>query len=153
VGQALTSVCYWDATWFSKWDSDNMDIFLNQLIQFYSNNRTNLHHLTSYSVLCCPATEKQQITVTSLQMVPHLSSNQAWWGVTSLMWLMLLLLRQTATLKRTALTWFCHRFLIVVLVIICVITVPEFSHSATFCWSFTFCVLTLWQFWLGLCKG
>jgi len=26
-----------------------MDIFLNQLIQFHSNNATNLHHLTSHS--------------------------------------------------------------------------------------------------------
>jgi len=25
-----------------------MDIFLNQLIQFYSNNSTNLHHLTTH---------------------------------------------------------------------------------------------------------
>jgi len=31
-----------------------MDIFLNQLIQFYSNNATNLHHLTSHSTPCCP---------------------------------------------------------------------------------------------------
>jgi len=26
-----------------------MDIFLNQLIQFYSNNATNLHHLTTHT--------------------------------------------------------------------------------------------------------
>jgi len=26
-----------------------MDIFLNQLIQFHSNNATNLHHLTTHS--------------------------------------------------------------------------------------------------------
>jgi len=26
-----------------------MDIFLNQLIQFYSNNATNLRHLTTHS--------------------------------------------------------------------------------------------------------
>jgi len=26
-----------------------MDIFLHQLIQFYSNNATNLHHLTTHS--------------------------------------------------------------------------------------------------------
>ena len=30
-------------------NSDNTDIFLNQLIQFYSNNATNLHHLTTHS--------------------------------------------------------------------------------------------------------
>jgi len=29
-----------------------MDIFLNQLIQFYSNNATNLHHLTTHSTMC-----------------------------------------------------------------------------------------------------
>jgi len=33
-----------------------MDIFLNQLIQFYSTNATNLHHLTSHSTICCPTT-------------------------------------------------------------------------------------------------
>jgi len=31
-----------------------MDIFLNQLIQFYSNNATNLHHLTTHSMTCWP---------------------------------------------------------------------------------------------------
>jgi len=27
-----------------------MDIFLNQLSQFYSNSATNLHHLSSFSI-------------------------------------------------------------------------------------------------------
>jgi len=34
-----------------------MDIFLNQLVQFYSNNATNIHHLATsmYSIWrCCP---------------------------------------------------------------------------------------------------
>jgi len=31
-----------------------MDIFLNQLIQFYSNNATTLHHLTTHSTTCWP---------------------------------------------------------------------------------------------------
>jgi len=31
-------------------NSDNMDIFSNRLIQFYSNNATNLYHLTSHSI-------------------------------------------------------------------------------------------------------
>jgi len=31
-----------------------MDIFLNQLIQFYSNNTTNLHHLTTHSTTVLP---------------------------------------------------------------------------------------------------
>ena len=31
-----------------------MDIFSNQLIQFYSNNATNLHHVTTHSTTCCP---------------------------------------------------------------------------------------------------
>jgi len=30
-----------------------MDIFLYQLIQFYSNNATNLDHLTTHSTSCC----------------------------------------------------------------------------------------------------
>jgi len=34
--------------------SDNEDIFLNQLIQFYSNYHvTNLHHITTHSTTCC----------------------------------------------------------------------------------------------------
>jgi len=43
-----------------------MDIFLSQLIQFYLNNVTDLHHLTSHSVPCCPTAMRLQITVTSL---------------------------------------------------------------------------------------
>jgi len=31
-----------------------MDIFLNQLIEFYSNNATNLHHLTTHSTTVLP---------------------------------------------------------------------------------------------------
>jgi len=31
-----------------------MDIFLHQLIQFYSNNATNLHHLTTHSTTMLP---------------------------------------------------------------------------------------------------
>jgi len=48
-----------------------MDICLNQLIQFYSNNATNLHHLTSqvyavksHNIDTCP-----EITVTSFHSV------------------------------------------------------------------------------------
>jgi len=33
-----------------------MDIFLNQLIHFYSNNATDLHHLISQSMPCCTTT-------------------------------------------------------------------------------------------------
>jgi len=47
----LTSVRYKS---LSQWDSDSMDIFLNQLIQFYSNNETNLHHLTTHGMTCWP---------------------------------------------------------------------------------------------------
>jgi len=32
-----------------------MDTFLNQLIEFYWNNETNLHHLTLYTTPCCAA--------------------------------------------------------------------------------------------------
>jgi len=31
-----------------------MDILLNQLITFYSNNATNLHYLTTHSTTCWP---------------------------------------------------------------------------------------------------
>jgi len=31
-----------------------MDIFLNQVIQFYSNNATNLHHLITHCTACYP---------------------------------------------------------------------------------------------------
>jgi len=31
-----------------------MGISLKQLIQLYSNNETNLHHLASHSTPCCP---------------------------------------------------------------------------------------------------
>jgi len=34
---------------FLSKDSAYTDIFLNQLIQFYSNNAINLHHLTTHS--------------------------------------------------------------------------------------------------------
>jgi len=38
----------------SQLDSDSTDIFLNQLIQFYSNNVTKLHYLTTHSTMCWP---------------------------------------------------------------------------------------------------
>ena len=71
---AITSAKYlllWHY-FLSKAVSIWMDIFLNQLIQFYSNNATNLHHLTSYSRLAVlfhsieTALRPPQITVTSL---------------------------------------------------------------------------------------
>jgi len=31
-----------------------MDIFLNELNRVYSNNATNLYHLTTHSTACCP---------------------------------------------------------------------------------------------------
>jgi len=51
-GQALRNVFI--GTSFSKQDSGNTDIFLNQLIQFYSNNATNLHQLTTHSTMMLP---------------------------------------------------------------------------------------------------
>jgi len=36
----------------------NTDIFLNQLIQCYSNNATNLHHFTLHSTPRCPTTQR-----------------------------------------------------------------------------------------------
>jgi len=38
-------------TSLSSYGSDNTDILIP--IQFYWNNRTHLHHLTSHSMLCC----------------------------------------------------------------------------------------------------
>jgi len=38
-----------------------MDIFLNKLIQFYSNNATILHHLTSHSTTCAPQHRDQRL--------------------------------------------------------------------------------------------
>jgi len=39
-----------------------MDIFSNQLILFYSNNATNLHHLTPHSMPHCPQHRDHDIT-------------------------------------------------------------------------------------------
>jgi len=36
--------------------TDNTDIFLDQPIQLYSNNTTNLRHLASHSTVCFPTT-------------------------------------------------------------------------------------------------
>ena len=47
VGHALQSVSY--STSLSLYDSAYTAIFLNQLIQFYSTNAINLHHLTTHS--------------------------------------------------------------------------------------------------------
>ena len=48
----------------SYYDSDNTDIFLNQLIQFSSNNATNLHHLTSHSIFAVLPHNKDRIVTT-----------------------------------------------------------------------------------------
>ena len=55
------------ATSLSQQDSDrpNTDIFLNELIQFYANNATDLHHLTSHSTSCCPTTQRGDRTLTT----------------------------------------------------------------------------------------
>jgi len=37
-----------------KINKHDTDIFLNQLIQFYSNNATNLYHLTTHSTTVLP---------------------------------------------------------------------------------------------------
>ena len=47
VCQALQNFSYSDITFFVN--SAYTDIFLNHLIQFYSNNAINLHHLTTHS--------------------------------------------------------------------------------------------------------
>jgi len=52
VGQALRNVCYSDISKRHFLNKIATDIFLNQLIQFYSNNATDLHHLTTHSTTC-----------------------------------------------------------------------------------------------------
>jgi len=56
VGKALRNVCYCDVTFSARQWYDNTDIFLNQVIQFYSNNAINLQQLTLHSTPCCPTT-------------------------------------------------------------------------------------------------
>ena len=60
VGQALRNVCY--SVCYSDVSRRHFlnkiaivwTFFLNQLIQFYSNNATDLHHLTTHSTTCWP---------------------------------------------------------------------------------------------------
>jgi len=54
VGQALRNVCRSDISRRHFLNEIAMvpDIFLKQLIQFYSNNATNIHHLTTHSMTC-----------------------------------------------------------------------------------------------------
>jgi len=44
--------------------TDNADVLLNQLIHFYLNSVTDLHHLTSHGTPCCP--QHRDCNVTSL---------------------------------------------------------------------------------------
>ena len=55
-GKALRNVCCSDISrrHFLNNIAIVRTIFLNQLIQFYSNNATNLHHLTTHSTTCWP---------------------------------------------------------------------------------------------------
>jgi len=46
-----------------------MDIFLNQLIQFHSNNTTNLHHLTSHSIRRVAPQNRHRIVTTDYRNV------------------------------------------------------------------------------------
>jgi len=69
VGQALRNVCCSDVR--CHFLNKIADIFLNQLINFYSNNATNLHHLTTrtqYEVLTykMAIALRPQLYVTSL---------------------------------------------------------------------------------------
>jgi len=45
-------------------DGDNTDIFLNQLIELYSSNATNLHHITSHSTRCVAPQHRDRIVNT-----------------------------------------------------------------------------------------
>jgi len=44
--------------------SDSTDIFLNQLIQFYSNHATDLHHLTPHSICRVALQHRDHIVAT-----------------------------------------------------------------------------------------
>jgi len=48
--------------WLTDHFLSNTAIFLNRLIQFYSNNATNLRHSTSHSTPCCPTTQRSRVT-------------------------------------------------------------------------------------------
>jgi len=48
-------------TSLSQKDADNTVILLNQLIQFYLNNATNLHRLTTHSTTMLPHKMRPQI--------------------------------------------------------------------------------------------
>ena len=71
--------------------------FLNQLIQFYSNNATNLHHLTTDSTTCwptkcrshcdhryvtslCPMYKTNNLHVVSCPLAPYPSDPSASWS-------------------------------------------------------------------------
>ena len=87
VGQALRNVCYSDVSRRHFLNNTAIaHIFLNQLIQFYSNNATNFHHLTTHSTTCWPTKWRSHCDhryVTSLrpmhcgQKVAHLHSAAA----------------------------------------------------------------------------
>jgi len=49
VGKTLSNGCYCDVAEI-RFIGDRMDIFVNQLIQFYANNSTDLRPLTSHNM-------------------------------------------------------------------------------------------------------
>jgi len=51
--RSSSAKCFYSEITFLVRHSDNTDIFLNQLIQFYSNNATDLRHLTIRTVRRC----------------------------------------------------------------------------------------------------
>jgi len=73
VGQALRNVCYCDIAILVKWLSDHMDMFLQQLMQFYLNNVTNLPHLTSHSLCHRVIVSVDNVIVTPLSTMGYTS--------------------------------------------------------------------------------
>jgi len=70
----LTSV---DLTFLIRYNRDSTGIFLNQLTTFYSNNATNLHHLTTHSTTRWPTKWRSYCDhryVTSLHPIYTLAS-------------------------------------------------------------------------------
>jgi len=53
-------------------------MFLNQLIQFRSNNATNLHRLTTHSTPCCPT--NQSVTLLQPTHILKIRNIRSFWS-------------------------------------------------------------------------
>jgi len=104
------------------------------MIQFHSNNTTNLHHITSHSTLCCPTTQRSQITVTSSRWTIHVAASSSLldkidlgnWTFCIIKWHRLSRGRTpaavtvlTLTLRRSSTSAISHVFIIGLLIVLC----------------------------------